>query len=445
MEGGDAWSGALVGDRYVLRGTLGRGATSVVWRATHEALTRDYAVKILDPKATAGSPSTATEVEERFRFEALVCCRLGTDAMNIVAVHDAGVFRGRPYMVMDLVRGESVQARLKREAMGLEEVGVMLRDVATALTICHREGIAHRDTKPANILRSDATGRYKLADFGLAKLFGEAPPNFFVPRETVGSMLVGTPAYMCPEAISADRTISGACDVWALAVTLYECLFGVLPFAGEGWPAVAVSIMKRRFRLPSEIDAVHAPFDALFAQAFAQDAFARFQTPGELVEAFEAATASSAPLLVEPVTPLGDSPSQLATRDLQSASDHQLVENFEMDSLMPARPPKRAHARFIAVAAVLVGAITFVLARAGEEAEARRVRIVNVGSKVGPTPRALPLTRPPIPSATKQLSSTANPSHATPARRRSQPSASAAASSTEKHSIAKPFDPSEIW
>lgn len=286
-RGFEAQAGELVGSRWILREELGRGASSIVWRATHELLGKDVAIKFLDPDAVHSGGSSRENVLERFRFEAQVSSTLATKTAEIVAVHDAGVFAELPFMVMDLVRGDSVALLIEREVMTLELVVKMARNVATALDACHDAGIAHRDTKPANILLVGSTSSFKLTDFGLAKHFGEVPTGAFVPRNTDGAMLVGTPAYMGPEAISADRTACGRGDVWSLAVTVYECLTRTLPFHGEQWPAVAVAIMNRSYVKPSAHAATLARFDAFFEKAFAEEIGERFQSARDLADAFE--------------------------------------------------------------------------------------------------------------------------------------------------------------
>jgi serine/threonine-protein kinase len=282
--------GRVVGGRYELVRELGRGASGVVWQASHALLASEVAVKFLD---TFDDHTRDVRVlVERFRFEAQVSARLGRRTNRIVSVHDGATFHGIPYIVMDLVEGESLEATLERGPLPVDELAGVVRDVAAALEACHEEGIAHRDVKPGNILavRSGSSVGFKLADFGVAKLFGSAPKGLVPPGATAEHVLVGSPAYMSPEAISGDQTLSGALDTWALAVTAYECLTQRLPFPGDEWPAVAVSVVAGRYLPPSSVLGPDASaFDPVFGRAFARRVEDRFQSPRELSDAVEAA------------------------------------------------------------------------------------------------------------------------------------------------------------
>ncbi len=428
----------------MLRSILGRGASGVVWLATHETLTRDYAIKFLDPQHMG---SSSEGLADRFHFEAQISCRLGADMENIVAVHDAGVFRGQPYMVMDLVRGDSVLSVIRRGPMHLSDIARMISDIAAALTACHREGLAHRDTKPANILHVESTKRYRLTDFGLAKFFGEAPSELFVPKATTGSMLIGTPAYMSPEAISADRTRCGRGDVWSLAVTLYECLTGALPFQGEGWPSVAVAIMKRKYKYPSEVHPRLQRFDALFIKAFAADVDDRFQTPAELVEALDAVIkrASNRPPIAAAV-PISLTPMTVRAVRPELPSEPLVLQSFTVDSVAPPAPTRSTRTRWpyyaAGAAGLLMGGLVAVQSSI-EVKPARNERAIAAEPALSPpaTPRVEASSAPSAaPSAS--VSASGHPhAKATPPGAKAAPSASVSASSYPR----KPFDASEVW
>lgn len=438
-----SWEGAKVGDRYVLRSVLGRGASGVVWRATHEALTRDYAIKFLEPAAGTGA-SSADEIAERFHFEAQISCRLGAEMENIVAVHDAGLFRGQPYMVMDLVRGDSLLSIIRRGPMHIGDIARMTKDIAAALTVCHAEGLAHRDTKPANILYVESTKRYRLTDFGLAKFFGERPSNVFLPRDTTGSMLIGTPAYMSPEAISAERTRCGRGDVWSLAVSLYECLTGALPFQGEGWPSVAVSIMKRRYKHPSQVHPELMRFDSIFVKAFASDIEDRFQTANELVAALDAAmTVQTRRPVIPTAIPISKTPLTVRAVREPEPSEPILPQTFTVDSV--AAPALRAHKGRWAYAAVGVAALVVGAAVGVMSFEERPAR--STASAVPPLVGTEPVAATPsssasaLPTAAPVASARASGHPAThPAR-----SADAGPAASAGPRGQRPFDASEVW
>lgn len=209
--------GRLLAGRYRLVELLGSGGIGAVYRAHHEAAGRELAVKLLH--ARRSSPAS----RERFLREARITGRLSHP--NIVEVYDAAITEdGTPYLVMELLRGEPLSQRLRRGAAagrtGLEWV---LR-TANALSYAHEHGVIHRDIKPANVM-VEAEDRLKVVDFGLALAHDEF-------KLTDTGALLGTPAYMSPEQLYGERA-SGAFDVYALGVVLYEVLTGKLPRGGS--------------------------------------------------------------------------------------------------------------------------------------------------------------------------------------------------------------------
>ncbi|MFO0553761.1 MAG: protein kinase [Polyangiaceae bacterium] len=283
--------GLRVAGRYVLQRELGRGAGGVVWLAFHEVLATQVAIKFLDA-ADAQDPMRAQHVTERFRFEAQVSARLAPRTKRIVAVHDAAAFRGVPYLVMEFVEGESLEAHVDRAPLAAVVIADMLDHVAEALTEAHELGIAHRDVKPGNILVASAGDKtsYKLADFGVAKLLGEPAAGLTVPRRTAEHTLVGSPAYMSPEAASAAPATDGSADLWALAVTAYESLTQRLPFDGAGLPQVLVAILSGKFAPPSSVmSGLPSALDDVFRKAFSLDPSARYKTAREFAVAFREA------------------------------------------------------------------------------------------------------------------------------------------------------------
>ncbi len=202
-------------DRYELRGELGRGGMAVVYRAYDKLLGRDVALKFLSEEI-----STQAGVRELFQREARAVA--GLNHPNIVTIHDTGYLQGRAFICMEFVDGQSVES-LMSEGIGLTIVEAMriVKQVLDALEYAHERQIVHRDIKPANIMRTSA-GLVKLMDFGLAKSLTEGKKQ---------SVIAGTPAYMPPEQLSGDE-IDHRCDLFAVAVSLYEMLTSELPFEG---------------------------------------------------------------------------------------------------------------------------------------------------------------------------------------------------------------------
>lgn len=394
-------AGAVVGGRYVLVNELGRGASGAVWRATHRLLGSDVAIKFL---AVGGTTSNETEfLLERFRFEAQVSARLAKRTDKIVAVQDGGLYGDLPYIVMDLVEGESLEAAVDEHALDALTVARVAEDVAEALEASHAEEIAHRDVKPANILavRGSNGVRYKLADFGVAKLFGVEAKGLSTPRATAAQTLVGSPAYMSPEAISADRTTSGQGDLWSLAATLYEALTQRIPFNGDAWPAIAVAIMARRYPPPSKVlGPAGARFDAFFAKAFAEKIEDRFASARELAEAFCAAARDEG----------GIETSARATTDARSKS----AASTAKDTFSAVAAPRSQKARRGGLLA-LAGAAMLALLIGGAALLTRGKKEEGSGTRSHPATPTVPSgartspTESPTPPSTAEALASASP------------------------------------
>ncbi|MBX3467477.1 MAG: serine/threonine protein kinase [Planctomycetes bacterium] len=200
---------------YEVRGELGRGGMGVVYRAFDPALAREVAIKVVGDRLDA-------EEAERLRREGQAAARLHHP--NIVAVHGLGEHGGRPYLVMDLVEGEGLAARLRRQGpLPPREAASLAASLARALDYAHRQGVIHRDLKPQNIM-IDREGEPRLLDFGLSRV---------VDRQslTATGEVLGTPGYMAPEQANGERAGPPA-DVYGLGATLYALLTGRPPFEG---------------------------------------------------------------------------------------------------------------------------------------------------------------------------------------------------------------------
>ena len=196
---------------------LAAGGRGEVWVARDLLLDRPVAVKVLGG-ALAGDGRAA----ERLRREARAAARL--DHPNIARVLDLGEHDGRPYLVMELLEGESLAGRIDRAGpMAPGEAARVVAAVADALQAAHRAGVVHRDVKPGNVFLT-AEGEVKVLDFGIASAAGEADL-------TTGDLL-GTAAYLAPER-ALGRPATPAADIYSLGVVLYELLAGRRPFEGD--------------------------------------------------------------------------------------------------------------------------------------------------------------------------------------------------------------------
>jgi eukaryotic-like serine/threonine-protein kinase len=206
--------GRRLGGRYRMGALLATGGMGEVWVARDLLLDRPVAVKVLGG-ALAGDGRAA----ERLRREARAAARL--DHPNIARVLDLGEQDGRPYLVMELLEGESLAGRIDRAGpMAPAEAARVVAAVADALQAAHRVGVIHRDVKPGNVLLT-AEVEVKVLDFGIASAAGEADL-------TTGDLL-GTAAYLAPER-ALGRPATPAADVYSLGVVLYELLAGRRPF-----------------------------------------------------------------------------------------------------------------------------------------------------------------------------------------------------------------------
>jgi len=207
--------------RYEILREIGRGGMGVVYEARDAKLDRAVAIKVLP------APSAERAALERFEREARAAAALNHP--NIVAIYDVGEASGRPYLVMELVPGESLE---RRPPESLDEAIAIARLVCEALEHAHQRGLVHRDLKPGNVLVSRQEGRLlvKLTDMGIALARGAA-------RVTVTGAIAGTPTYMAPEQ-ALGQEVDGRADLYSLGVMLYVWVTGRPPFQGDDALAV---------------------------------------------------------------------------------------------------------------------------------------------------------------------------------------------------------------
>jgi tetratricopeptide (TPR) repeat protein len=216
--------------QYAIVRELGKGGMGVVYEAFDTVLKRKVAIKtILDP-----ARARPNELE-RFRREALAAARVPHP--GIVQVFETGEHLGKPYLVMELVDGESLAALLDREIVPPRRVAEIVRGVALALEHAHGHGIIHRDVKPGNVLL-DREGRPRLTDFGLAR------DASFTAQLTATGDLLGTPAYMAPEQMGGVPGGQGPpLDVYGLGGLLYRALTGKPPFEAASTQALLYKVL----------------------------------------------------------------------------------------------------------------------------------------------------------------------------------------------------------
>jgi hypothetical protein len=254
-----------------MRRELGRGRFGVVYEALDE-LDRLVAVKVLKPQLAA-DPS------ERSRFEREARKAAAVRHDHIVTVYRVGQTEGKtlPYLVMEYQPGETLAARLRRQGvLPPREAAELVRQAALGLAAAHARGLVHRDVKPSNILLAAVDGRAKITDFGLARATAAGA------AASQSGAVVGTPAYMSPEQITAPGKVDGRSDVYSLGVVLYEALTGERPFRGVAH-LVLGQVVHDEPRPPRKLnDAVPRDLETIALKAMAKEPEGRYATAGAL-------------------------------------------------------------------------------------------------------------------------------------------------------------------
>nr|WP_236570260.1 serine/threonine-protein kinase [Streptomyces mexicanus] len=227
----DPGTGRLIAGRYRLLDKLGHGGMGTVWRAQDETVEREVAVK--EPRLPDDLPERErANAFERMRREARAAARL--DHPAVVTVHDVAVVDGRPWIVMELVRGRTLGSVLREGTLDAREAARIGLEVLGALEAAHAAGVLHRDVKPDNILLG-RHGRIVLTDFGIARIEGDT-------RLTDTGGFVGSPEYIAPERVLGRRP-GPASDLWSLGVVLYAATEGVSPFRRSNTAATLQSVL----------------------------------------------------------------------------------------------------------------------------------------------------------------------------------------------------------
>jgi serine/threonine protein kinase len=228
-------TGAVIDGKYRLERLLGEGGMGAVWRAQHLQLDLPVAIKLLRAGTEQGN------LPERLKLEARAAAQLTHPA--IVRVFDVDTTEaGDPYIVMELLSGESLSDVLDRGRLSPVSAVQILLPIAEALALAHGKGIVHRDLKPHNVFMADDADRLqpKLLDFGIAKLT-LAPLDGSL---TDTGIPIGSPDYMSPEQARGSKDVDYRADIWAFCVVLYEAVRGDIPFHGDNYNALMRAIVE---------------------------------------------------------------------------------------------------------------------------------------------------------------------------------------------------------
>jgi Tol biopolymer transport system component len=285
--------GALVGKRlghYQVISFIGAGGMGEVYSATDPRLGRRVAIKLL-PAAVSRDADRLHRFEQEARAVGML------NHPNILTIHDIGEYEGAPYIVSELLEGETLRERMKDGPIAASRAVEIALQIARGLAAAHERGIVHRDLKPENVF-INTDGRVKILDFGLAKLrptrFGDADDNgqaFQVVRTNPG-MMMGTVSYMAPEQLRGAEADHRA-DIFAFGVILYEMLAGERPFRGDSAAETMSAILKAETpQLPPQIGAQSLELERVIRRCLEKKEQQRFQSMSDLGFALEALTLS---------------------------------------------------------------------------------------------------------------------------------------------------------
>jgi serine/threonine-protein kinase len=270
-----------LGKHYELQELIGRGGFAEVFRVRDMWLKRDLALKALRPDLVVSETLLA-----RFRREAEAVANLRHP--HIVPIYDIGEAEGIMYILMPLIKGESLKALLVRDGRRpISEARRILLESAGALGSAHEAGVVHRDIKPENIMLEGKGRRVLLMDFGIAKMMDAAGDSTLTSSGTI----VGTPHYMSPEQASGDPHLDHRTDIYSLAVVGYHMLTGAVPFEGDSTRAILFKQMMESPRSMRElVPEVPEGLMAAVSKGMAKEAAERYPT----IEAFEKAIEATA-------------------------------------------------------------------------------------------------------------------------------------------------------
>jgi eukaryotic-like serine/threonine-protein kinase len=279
-------TGVVIAGKYRLEEEIGRGSMGTVYRAVHVTLGQRVAVKLISTEHLQSS-----EARKRFSVEAKAAAKLRS--RHVVTVYDDGeTAEGNPYIVLELLEGETLEQRIEREHdVPLADAVRVTAHVGRALARAHAQGIVHRDLKPANVFLvrtdDDELGWIaKVLDFGIAKLDGHGEKG-----TTQAGTVLGTPLFMSPEQVRGASSVDHRADLYSLGMCLYHMLTGEFAYYSPSYSEILVGICTRPLpRLREKAPWVPEAVEQWFQRACARDPLERFQSADEMTEALQAAS-----------------------------------------------------------------------------------------------------------------------------------------------------------
>jgi eukaryotic-like serine/threonine-protein kinase len=274
-------AGSVLGGRYRVEGSLGRGGMGVVYRARDLATGGVVAVKVLDPRREDGPSS----LDQRFVRE--IAAIQSLKSHHAVRLLDAGTLGdGRQFMAMEHLEGTDLHHLL--DGLGrlpVQRAVRLIRQACAALAEAHGLGIVHRDLKPANLFvtwQPDGSEHLKVLDFGISKLPQASMDELAL---TVTGAVLGSPVYMSPEQMNCSRDVDGRTDIWALGVVLYQCLSGGFPYQADAMPQLCARVLTEDPVPLSAQAAVPPGLEAVVMRCLARDPEHRFARIEDLAAA----------------------------------------------------------------------------------------------------------------------------------------------------------------
>ncbi|HSE52674.1 MAG TPA: serine/threonine-protein kinase [Gemmatimonadales bacterium] len=288
-----------LGKHYELQELIGRGGFAEVFKVRDQWLKRDLALKAIRPDLVVSETLMA-----RFRREAEAVANLRHP--HIVPIYDIGEADGIMYILMPLIKGESLKSLLIRDGRRpIQEARRILLEAAGALGSAHEAGIVHRDIKPENIMLEGKSRRVLVMDFGIAKVMDAAGDGSLTSTGTI----VGTPHYMSPEQASGDPHLDHRTDMYSLAVVGYHMLTGGVPFEGESTRAILFKQMMESPRSMRElVPEVPEGLMAAVSKGMAKEPADRYPD----IEAFSAALEAAE--IAKPAAPVTAAPAKKTQR-----------------------------------------------------------------------------------------------------------------------------------
>lgn len=333
--------------KYELIEPLGKGGMAEVWKAFQPGVDRNVAIKVMH-KHLADDP----DFVERFRREAKAIGQIRHH--NIMRVIDFDIDGDEYYMVMDYIEGGTLDSYMRKTgALPVEEALRLTGQLVDAVAYAHQLGMVHRDIKPANVMFQDNSP--VLMDFGIARLLSQE-------KLTVTGSMVGTPAYMSPEAIRAEE-VDGRADIYSLGVMLYEMIVGRTPYEADSAYAMILKQLNDPLPPPRKLRPELPEFvEELILKTLADNPAERYQSAEEFYQAIQQAL----------MTLTGQSAVSMATRPLRAPTSSP-AEQPATSSTPPWLPFALAGGGVLLIALLIVGGLTIFLPRDGESGSSGNV------------------------------------------------------------------------